>query len=117
MARRPTRSLREMGTIALLCLLIVWLGLLVVGIFHKEQVARLTVGDTRSEYAALDARTKTLAATVHDLGTERGQEASVRSTFGVAKPGEEVIIVVPKKPTAPPPPPTFWEKVKGFLGL
>ena len=117
MARRPTRSARELGTIAFLCLAIVWLGFLVVGIFHKEQVARFTVRDTRAESAALEARTKTLAATVHDLGTERGQEQSVRETFGVAKPGEEVIIVVPKKQMPPPPAPTFWDKIKGFLGF
>lgn len=117
MARRKTPSAREIGTVAALSLLIVWLGLLVVGIFHKEQVARITVSETRAELAALDARKTTLATTVHDLGTERGQEASVRGTFGVAKPGEDVIIVVPKKDTSPPPPLTVWDRIKGFLGI
>jgi cell division protein FtsB len=90
---------------------------LVVGIFHKEQTARLTVADTRAQLAALDARKSTLSATVHDLDTERGQEASMRETFGVAKPGEEVIVVVPKKDLPPPPSPTFWDKVKEFLHI
>jgi cell division protein FtsB len=118
MARRKARmTLREMGITAGLCLLLVWLSVLVVGIFHKEQTARLTVADTRAQLAALDARKKTLSATVHELDTERGQEASLRETFGVTKPGEEVIVVVPKKDMPPPPAPTFWDRVKTFLHI
>lgn len=117
MARRRLSTSRDVGTVCFLSLLIIWLGVLVTGIFHKEQVARLTVNDTRAELAALDARAATLAGTVHDLETTRGQEASVRQTYGVAKPGEEVIIVVPKKEAPPPPPKGLWETVKGFLGL
>ena len=117
MARRRYSTPREIGKICLLSLAIIWLSLLVVGIFHKEQVARLTVHDTRAELAALDARAATLSGTVHDLETSRGQEASVRQTYGVAKPGEDVIIVVPKKDAPEPPPATIWEKVKAFFGL
>ncbi|MDB4992142.1 MAG: hypothetical protein JWL75_387 [Parcubacteria group bacterium] len=119
MARRKKARMtpREMGISVFLCILVVWLGFLVVSIFHKEQTARLTVADTRAQLAALDARKATLSATVHELDTERGQEASMRETFGVAKPGEEVIIVVPKKDVAPPPAPTFWDKVKDFFHI
>lgn len=117
MARRKNRSAREIGTIAGLCILILWLGVLVVSIYRKEQVARLTVNETKAELAALDARKATLSGTVQDLNTPRGQEESVRDTYGVAKPGEDVIIVVPKKETAPPPQMTFWDKVKQFLGI
>ena len=117
MARRRIPSAREIGTTAFLCLLILWLGVLVIGIFHKEQVARITVNETRADLAALDARKATLAATVRDQGTSRGQEEAVRETYGVAKPGEDVIIVVPKKEAAPPPPETFWEKLKAVFGL
>ncbi len=119
MARRKTRSApitpRELGVIAVLAALVLWLSFLVIGIFHKEQTARITVADTRAQLAALDARKAVLSATVTDLDTERGQEASMRETFGVAKPGEEVIIIVPKKDLAPPPLPTFWDRVKTFL--
>lgn len=103
--------------VSFLSLLIIWLGVLVVGIYRKEQIARLTVNDTRSQLAALDARTSELSSTVHDLGTSRGQEQSLRETYGVAKPGEDVIIVVPKQDTTPPPPSTLWAKVKAFLGI
>jgi cell division protein FtsB len=108
-------TLRELGKIALLSAVVVWLGVLVVGIFRKEEVARGKVGETRTELAALDARKQALADTVHDLSTERGKEASVRETFGVAKPGEEVIVVMPKTESPPPPEPTFWQKVKAFF--
>jgi cell division protein FtsB len=117
MTRRKARTAREFGTIAFLCLVILWLCLLVVSIFHKEQTARITVNETRAELAALDARKQVLSSTVQNLDSERGQEASLRATFGVAKPGEDVIIVVPKKQTVSPPTMTFWDKVKQFLGI
>lgn len=117
MARRRLPSSRQIGIVSFLCLIIIWLSVLVVGIYHKEQVARLTVNDTRSQLAALDARTSELSSTVHNLGTPRGQEGSLRETYGVAKPGEDVIIVVPKQATPPPPPSSLWEKVKAFLGM
>jgi cell division protein FtsB len=110
-------TLREVGIAIGLLVAIVWLGFLVVGIFHKEQIARTTVAETRAELASLEGRKKELAATVNGLETERGQEASLRETYGVAKPGEEVIIVVPHKDLPPPPEPTFWDKVKEFFGI
>lgn len=118
MARRriPFTS-REIGVISFLSLLVIWLGVLVVGIFNKEQVARLTVNDTRAQLAALDARSAELTSTVNQEDTSRGQEAAVRETYGVAKPGEEVIIVVPKQNAAPPPSNSLWSKVKSFLGF
>ena len=117
MARRKARmTLREIGVIAFLCLAVFWLSLLVWSIFQKQQVARMTVERTRAELAALEARKETLSATVGSFNSERGREASLRTTYGVAKPGEDVIIVVPKKELPPPPVQTFWEKVKGFFG-
>ncbi|CAN5707941.1 hypothetical protein BH11PAT2_BH11PAT2_06330 [soil metagenome] len=103
-------------TIALL-LAIVWLSFLVYSIYKKEEIARRTVHETQAETAALDSRAQTLSGTVENMDTERGQETSIRETFGVAKPGEEVIIVVPKNDAPPPPPLTFWQKVKNFFGF
>ena len=117
MQRRTARTtLRELGKVIFLTLVVVWLTFLVAGIFKKEEVARQAVDETRAELAALDARKKTIAGTVHNLDTERGQEASFRETFGVAKPGEDVIIVVSKKELPPPPIPTLWDRVKDFFG-
>lgn len=113
--RIQRRSPRELLTIASLALLIVWLAFLLHGIYRKEEIARQTVAQTRAELASLDVRKASLAGTVNELGTERGQEASLRETYGVAKPGEDVIIVVPKKETTPPPEITWWQKVKEFF--
>ncbi len=110
-------TFRELGITALLAVLVVWLSFLVVGIYQKERIAQNAVADTRAELAALDARKASLSETVDDLETERGQEASLRETYGVAKPGESVIVVVPEKNLPPPPTPTFWDKVKDFFGL
>jgi cell division protein FtsB len=117
--KRPRTKMtpREMGTVAGLLLLILWLGTLVIGIYRKEELARETVAGTRAELAALGERRESLSRTVNDLDTERGQEASVRETFGVARPGEEVIIVVPKEELPLPPELTFWQKVKGIFGF
>ncbi len=118
MARRTARmTLRQLGITAFLAVLIVWLSFLVAGIYRKERIAQQAVADTRAELAALSARQASLSGTVDDLETERGQEASLRETYGVAKPGEDVIVVVPDKDLPPPPQPTFWDKVKDFFGL
>jgi cell division protein FtsB len=115
--RRQRMTPREAGISVLMVLVIVWLGFLIVGIYHKEQVARTTVKETKAELATLEARRKTLAASVQEMQTDRGKEGSLRETYGVAKPGEDVIIVVPKKELPPPPEPTFWDRVKGFFGF
>lgn len=118
MARRTKRiegkRLLAVGGLAIAC---VWLALLVVGIWKKQEIARQAVTDTRAELALLTERKGVLAANLAELDTERGQEASLRQNFGVARPGEEVIIVVPKKELPPPPELTFWQKVKEFLSF
>jgi hypothetical protein len=101
--------------IALLALAIVWLSSQVHGIWRKQVVAREAVSTTRAELLALEKRQGALAAQVAELGTPRGQEAAMRHTMRVARPGEEVIIVVPEEAPLPPPPPTFWESVRDFM--
>lgn len=118
MLRRPTRNrLREYAIAAGLSLVLVWLVFLVFGIARKEEIARHAVKDTRTELDALDARRGTLQKNLDDLSTERGQEAVLRQTYGVAKPGEEVIIVVPRKETAPPPPLPWWQRLLNWFGF
>lgn len=101
--------------IFLLILFIAWFSSLVYGISRKEAIARQAVGTTRAELETLDERHASLASQVAELETPRGQEAIMRQTQRVARPGEEVIIVVPDEAGLPPPPPTFWESVRAFL--
>jgi hypothetical protein len=114
---RARATPREYITVAVLSLLIVWLLYAVVGIFRKEEIARHTVEDTTTVLNSLQSRHDTLSANLHELSTSRGQEASLRQDFGVAKPGEEVVIIVPPKDLPPPPPPSKWQQIKTWFGF
>jgi cell division protein FtsB len=109
--------MREYVIAALLALVIIWLLSLIWSIARKEEIARKTVNETQAELALLEEREKILQANLAELATDRGQEATLRQTFGVAKPGEEVIIVVPPKELPPPPELPWWQKVLNFIGL
>ena len=115
--RLKRRTPREYLIAGLLLVLLIWLLFLFWGIFRKEETARHAAEDTRRQLAALEAREKTLQANIEDLRTERGQEASLRETYGVAKPGEEVIIVVPADEGEPIEESSWWQGVLRFFGM
>jgi cell division protein FtsB len=97
--RSRTISVRDIALSAAFALGIVWFAYLSWGIFQKEERARHDVADTKAELASLASREATLKSDLADLNTPRGQEAALRDSLGVARPGEDVIIVVP--PEAP----------------
>jgi cell division protein FtsB len=118
MARRVSkRRMSEYVVAALLAVLVLWLLWLLFGIIRKEEIARHAVADTKAELATLDSRETALKQNLAELGTERGQEASLRETYGVAKPGEGVIIVVPPKAQVSAPPLSWWRKIMGWFHL
>lgn len=118
MIRRTKKDrLREYVIAALLALIIIWLLSLIWSIARKEEIARGTVKETQAELSQTKEREAVLEANLAELNTDRGQEASLRQTFGVAKPGEEVIIVVPEKEVSAPPELPWWRKVLNFIGL
>ncbi|MEA2701397.1 MAG: hypothetical protein QOE22_106 [Candidatus Parcubacteria bacterium] len=118
MIRRTAKNrAREYATAVVLALLIIWLLSLIWNIARKEEIARGTVRETQAELAQTKEREAILESNLAELGTDRGQEASLRQTFGVAKPGEEVIIVVPEKEVAAPPELPWWRKALDFIGL
>ncbi len=90
-AKRPPRDYLIAGV-----LLFVFCSLLygVVDLFGKEERARIAAKDAEAALTSLSEREAKLTASLAELSTERGQEASLRETYGVAKPGEEVYIVV-----------------------
>lgn len=119
MARAKSRK-KEAGQYALamvLVLAILWLSWLVFGIARKEEVARRAVAETKAELAALEARKANLEANMAELSTDRGQEATLRQTYGVARPGEEVIIVVPPEEKSEQVKLPWHKKVLGFFGI
>jgi cell division protein FtsB len=97
-----------------LALVMVWLVFLNVSIFRKERIAEAAAHDSQKELSSLQSRSQSLEANVNELATERGQEGTLRETFGVAKPGEGEIIVVPQKVASSTPPVSFWHKWFGW---
>jgi len=106
------KQLRRGFLISILLLIAFWLASLIWGLAEKAQVA---VGEARStqwQYEALEKRKAALEANLSALSTERGQDAAIRTSFGVAKPGEEVIVVVPSiASTAPTTTPPWWQEI------
>lgn len=115
--RGKRRDTKEYVKTALLSLVIVWLLWLLFGIVRKEEIARHAVADTRGELSSLESRKEVLEGNIEELKTPRGEEATYRDTYGVAKPGEGVIIVVPPKEATTTPEPPWWKRWLGKLGL
>ncbi len=101
----------------LMTILVLWLLWLLFGIIRKEEIARHAVADTKAELASLQTREVSLKTNLAEQNTERGQEAVLRETYGVAKPGESVIIVVPPKVATSTPVLPWWRKVLGWFHL
>jgi len=112
--KRPPRDYAIAGV-----LLIVFGSLLwgVVGLIGKEERARTAAKEAEVQLASLKEREIKLAASLAELTTPRGQEASLRETYGVARPGEEVIIVVAKGEGEALGALPWWRSFLGFFGL
>ena len=102
--------------IGVLLLIAVWLSSLIYGLAGKAQIAINEARDAKRQYQALEARKQALEANLSALATPRGQDAVIRTTFGVARPGEEVIVVVPlATTTATPTPASWWQKMLNWF--
>ena len=100
--------------IGVLLLAIFWLLSLIFGLAGKAQIAITQANDVRGQYQSLEARKVSLEANLAALATVRGQDSAIRTAFGVARPGEEVIVVVP--PTADVPAnPSWWQKILSWF--
>lgn len=118
MVRKPTKQrVGQYALAAFLALLLLWLCFLVWGIVRKEEIARGAVEDRKSELATLEARKAILEGNLSELSTDRGHEATLRQTYGVARPGEEVIILVPPKEAPPQPKLPWYQRVLGWFGF
>lgn len=81
------------------------------GLAGKARVAIEESQMTKRQYEALQDRKGALEEKLAELVTVRGQDAAVRTAFGVARPGEEVIVVVPPATTAPTSTPSWWQRL------
>ncbi|MFA6278515.1 MAG: hypothetical protein WCS97_00290 [Candidatus Paceibacterota bacterium] len=105
------KQLRQGVLISVLLLVIFWLASLIWGLAGKAEVAVSQANSAERQYQALEERKKMLEANLAAIATERGEDAAVRSAFGVARPGEEVIVVVPPATSAPTTVPSWWQRV------
>ena len=94
-------------------LLVVALGLvsLIMGLAGKMHIAITEAHNVQQQYQQLEARKATLQANLGALSTERGQDTAIRTAFGVARPGEEVIVVVPPETATTTPPVPWWQQI------
>ncbi len=92
-----------------------WLVSLIWGLAGKAHVAITEAHDAEREYKTLEERKATLEQNLAALATPLGQDAAVRTAFGVARPGEEVIVVVPPVAATTTPEPGWWQKVLNWF--
>jgi cell division protein FtsB len=102
------------GFLVLVVLILAWA---VWGIARKEEIARRAVDDRKGELAVLNERKAVFEDNLAELGSDRGQEATLRQNHGVAKAGEEVIIVVPPKDDGLDPKLPWFKRFLGFFGI
>lgn len=97
--------------IGILLLATFWLLSLIWGLVGKAKVAVGEAHNAQTQYQALEERKAMLEANLAALATERGQDAAIRTAFGVARPGEEVIVVVPPDLKVPTSTPSWWQRI------
>lgn len=106
---------RQWALAGLLALAAAWLGYLIWGLAGKARIAMRHEENARGAYEALEARRRVLSANLAELTTPRGRDAAIRTAFGVARPGEEVIVVVPPATTSATATSSWWERWFGWL--
>ena len=109
------RQLRQGLLLGGLVLASFWLVSLIWGIAGKVQIAVSQAHEGKRQYAALEARRERLSANLAELETPRGKDAAIRTAFGVAKSGEEVIVMVPPATSTPPKAKPWWRRALNWF--
>lgn len=109
------KQLRRAVLIGVFLLVDFWLVSLIWGLAGKARIAVSQANEAKAQYQSLEERKKTLEANLSALATPRGQDAAIRTAFGVARPGEEVIVVVPPVTTTPTTTPSWWQKIVNWF--
>ena len=109
------RQWRQGLLIGILLLVAFWLASSIWGLIGKAHVAVSQAQEAKKQYQTLEERKASLEANLAALATERGQDAAIRTAFGVARPGEEVIVVVPPTVATSTPQPSWWQQVLNWF--
>ena len=104
-------SWRQGILVCILLLTAFWLVSLIWGLAGKAHIAVSQEQESKWQYQALEDRKTKLEANLAALATTRGRDAAIRTAFGVARPGEEVIVVVPPATATPTTTPSWWQKI------
>lgn len=92
-----------------------WLLSLIWGLAEKAQVAISQAQEAKRQYQSFEDRKIALTANLEVLATERGRDAAIRTAFGVARSGEEVIVVVPPSASVSTSTLSLWERVLSWF--
>ena len=106
---------RQGVLIGILLLVAFWLATSIWGLFAKAHVAVSEAQEAAWQYQELKERRAVLEANLAALNPPRGEDAAIRTSFGVARPGEEVIVVVPPAPATTTKPLSWWEKILSWF--
>ena len=101
--------------IGMLLVIAFWLASLIYGLAGKASIAMEQAKNTEWQYQTLEKRKAALEANLAQLATPRGKDAAIRTAFGVARPGEEVIVVVPPTVATTTPPLSWWQWVVSWF--
>ena len=110
-----TKQLRQGVLIGVLVVVALWLMSLTWGLAGKARIAIKQERETKHQYDVLEVRKSTLAANLAEFDTPRGKDAAIRTAFGVAKVGEEVIVVVSPSQTVATSTPPWWRRVLNWF--
>lgn len=85
------------------------------GLVDKAKIAVVEARNAQKRYQTLEERKVALEANLASLSTNRGQDAAIRTAFGVARPGEEIIVVVPPVTVTTTFTPPWWKRILDWL--
>ncbi len=115
-AERQIKSrLYSRPVIAVLFILLIFIGNGVYDIYLREKESSRMLGEAESKLTALQGQKNTLAKEEAKLESEEGIDEKIRSKFNVAKPGENVVLIVDDATTTATSTPGFfaalWAKI------
>ena len=101
--------------VGILLLVSFWLLSLIWGLAGKAHVAISQAREVEQQYRSFEDRKIALTANLEALATERGRDAAIRTAFGVARPGEEVIVVVPPATATVATTTSWWQEILNWF--
>lgn len=109
------KELRQGIIVSVLLLIAFGLISLIWGLAGKARIAIEEAHKAQRQYQILEERKVLLEGNLVALETSRGKDAAIRTAFGVARPGEEVIVVVPPTPATTTPELSWWQRILSWF--